>query len=182
VTVEDAVHTRLIAGPDDLAAAVRVWHLANVARGKVPDENRRARVRTKLAEADALAVVATRIGKVSGDEVVGMALAEAGRDDNGAGAVLPYLCHVSMVFVHPDRWGRRIGQRLLDTVAEHAARRGQTVLQLWTGQANHRAHRLYQRAGFRPTGDTRLLPSGEPIIRLARILTAAPGRRPAAGH
>jgi hypothetical protein len=60
MTPDDAVPTRLLARPRDLAAAVRVWQLANIARGKVPDENRRARVRTKLTEANALAVVVRR--------------------------------------------------------------------------------------------------------------------------
>lgn len=177
MSIEDAVHTRLMSGPDDLAAAVRVWRLANVARGKVPDGSRQARVRTKLAEAGALAVVAARA-----DEVVGMALAEPGRDGDGAGAPLPHLCHVSMVFVHPDHWGVRIGQRLLDAVAEHAAGRGHLVLQLWTGLTNQRARRLYERAGFRPTGDTGCLPNGEPIIRLARTITPTPDRHTPTGR
>jgi GNAT superfamily N-acetyltransferase len=170
MTPDDTVHTRL-AGPGELAAAVRVWHLANVARGKVPDENRCARVRTKLAEPDALAVVAVLAGKP-----VGMALAEPGRAEDGVGAPLPHLCHVSMVFVHPGYWGRRIGRRLLDTVADHAARRGHHVLQLWTGQANQRAQRLYERVGFRPTGNTKHLPTGEPTIQLATTIPLRPYR------
>jgi ribosomal protein S18 acetylase RimI-like enzyme len=171
MTTDDAVHTRLLAGPGDLAAAVRVWHLANVARGKVPDGSRCARVRTKLSEADMLAVVAVHAG-----EVVGMALAEPGRDDGDAGALLPHLCHVSMVFVHPECWGRRIGQQLLDTIAEHAARRGHRVLQLWTGQTNHRARHLYRRVGFRPTGNARHLPTGEPVVQLATTIPLRPHR------
>jgi GNAT superfamily N-acetyltransferase len=165
MTPADAVHTRLLARPDDVAAAVRVWHLANIARGKVPDENRCTRVRTKVSDANALAVVAAQAG-----EVVGMALAEAGRVDDGVGTLLPYLCHISMVFVHPQHWGRRIGQQLLDTVAEHAAQRGHLVLQIWTGQTNHRARHLYQRAGFRPTGHTRYLPTDQTIIHLVKTI------------
>jgi ribosomal protein S18 acetylase RimI-like enzyme len=171
MTADDAVHTRLSAGPGDLAAAVRVWRLANLAHGKVPDESRCGTVRTKLAEADALAVMALLAG-----EVVGMALAEPGRADNGAGAPLPHLCHVSMVFVHPHCWGRRIGQHLLDTVADHAARRGHRLLQLWTGQANQRAQRLYRRVGFQPTGVTKHLPTGEPVIQLATAIPLRPYR------
>lgn len=166
MTPDNEVHTRLLTRPGDLAAAVRVWQLANVARGKVPDENRCARVRTKLSDANALAVLAIEAG-----EVVGMALAEAGRDDDGVGPLLPQLCHISMVFVDPDHWGRRIGRQLLDTVADHAARRGHLVLQLWTAQTNHRAQRLYQRAGFRPTGHTKDLPTGQPIIQLVKPIT-----------
>jgi GNAT superfamily N-acetyltransferase len=100
-----------------------------------------------------------------------MALAEPGRDDDGVGPLLPYLCHISMVFVHPHRWGRRISQRLLDTIAEHAPQRGHLVLQLWTGQTNHRAQHLYQRAGFQPSGHTKYLPTGQPIIHLAKKIT-----------
>ncbi|GIH19722.1 GNAT family N-acetyltransferase [Rugosimonospora africana] len=167
-TPDDAVRTRLLSGSVDLDAAVSVWQLANTARGKVPDEKRRTRVRTKLTETGALPLVAVQAG-----EVVGMALAEPGRDEDGVGAPLPYLCHISMVFVHPDHWGRRIGERLLDTIAEHAARHGHLVLQLWTGQANHRAQRLYRRAGFRPTGRTTYLPTGQPIVHLTRTIAPA---------
>lgn len=169
MTPDGGVRTRLLAGPGDVAAAVRVWQLANIARGKTPAESRCARVRTKLTEVDALAVVAAEAG-----EVVGMALAEPGRGDDGTGPLLPDLCHISMVFVHPHHWGRRIGQQLLDTVAEYAAQGGHLVLHLWTGQNNHQAQRLYQRAGFRSTGHTKKLPTGQPIIQLAKPITKNP--------
>jgi GNAT superfamily N-acetyltransferase len=41
--------------------------------------------------------------------VLAMALAEPGRTQDGAGAVVPGYGHVSMVFVHPDMWGRGLG-------------------------------------------------------------------------
>jgi ribosomal protein S18 acetylase RimI-like enzyme len=168
--VPDApVRTRPLVLPDDLEPAVRVWRLANSARGKVPDADRRARVRAKLTEPEALAVVAADV-----DGIVGMALAEPGRDDDGLGPPLPHLCHISMVFVHPEHWGRRIGQQLLDALAQRAAERGHLVLQLWTGQDNHPAQRLYQRAGFRPTGRGKLLPTGQPVIQLTRLAGATP--------
>jgi ribosomal protein S18 acetylase RimI-like enzyme len=166
---DGAVRARLLALPDDLDLAVQVWQLANVARGKVPDGARCARARAKLTEPEALAVVAA-----DGDGIVGMALAEPGRDDDGLGPPLPDLCHISMVFVHPEHWGRRIGLQLLDALAEQAADRGQLVLQLWTGQDNHRAQHLYRRAGFQPTGRAKHLPTGQLAIQLARPTAAMP--------
>ncbi|GAA4202603.1 SDR family oxidoreductase [Actinocatenispora rupis] len=143
----------------ELGAALRVWRAANEARGKVPDAERIARVRRKLADPAALPVVAVADGAV-----VGMALAEPGRADDGAGPVLPDLWHVSMVFVDPAYRGRRIGVLLLDEVA---ARAGGRRLQLWTGAGNERAQRLYRRAGFTPTGRVREH-GGETILHLER--------------
>jgi GNAT superfamily N-acetyltransferase len=73
-----------------------------------------------------------------------------------------------MVFVRPGHWGNRIGELLLDAVGEQAVRRGQALLQLWTGEGNQRALRLYARCGFRPSGRTGLLGTGERIIHLTR--------------
>jgi ribosomal protein S18 acetylase RimI-like enzyme len=157
-----SVSTRL-ARPVDLDAALRVWHEANLARSKVPSQEHFARVCTKLADRAALLIVA-----VDGGELVGMALAEPGRDDDGAGQPLPKLCHISMVFVHPDHWGKAIGQHLLTAVATYAAKQGYSRLQLWTGQSKERAQRLYRRAGFELSGRTQKLDSGELVLHLTR--------------
>lgn len=111
--------------------------------------------------------VATRIA-----EPADFAPAVPGRVDDGNGPVVPDLCHVSMVFVHPEHWGHGVGQLLLDHVADVARNQGYTRLQLWTGESNHRAQRLYLRAGFTPTGRTTYLASGEPILHLRRYVTA----------
>lgn len=145
----------------DLAGAQRVWLRANTARGKVPDERRIARVTAKLADPAALVVVAR-----TSDTVVGMVLAEPGRDRDGAGEPLPDLCHVSMVFVDPEVWGRGIGRLLLAEAVRLAEGRGYRLLQLWTGQRNLAARRLYEIAGFTPSGREASLPSGERILHL----------------
>jgi hypothetical protein len=57
-----------------------------------------ARIWEKLAEPEACLV----IGHLDADrDVVAMALAETGRAEHGAGAVIPGYGHVSIVFVHP---------------------------------------------------------------------------------
>jgi ribosomal protein S18 acetylase RimI-like enzyme len=152
-----------LARPDEIEPAVDIWEQANIARGKIPSPERIVRVRAKLTDRFALVIVA-----VDDVDPVGMALAEPGRDHDGSGQPLPELCHISMIFVRPDHWGKHIGQHLLDAIAEHAARRGHTHLQLWTGRTNQRAQRLYQRAGFLPSGRTKQLDTGEPVIHLIR--------------
>ncbi|MEV0398839.1 GNAT family N-acetyltransferase [Actinoallomurus sp. NPDC050550] len=154
-----------VAQPSDLTAALEVWRRANAARGKTPGPDRVARVQAKLADPTGLVIVAERAG-----ELVGMAAAEPGRAEDGAGGVVPGLCHISMVFVRPDHWGKRIGELLLDAVREEALRQGHTSLQLWTGQGNDRALRLYDRTGFRPSGRTGRLSTGERIVHLTRSL------------
>ncbi len=149
---------------EDFPAALDVWRLANIARDKAPGDGRVDRVRAKLADPAALVVVA-RDGEGA---IVGMALAEPGRDGSGE---VPELCHVSMVFVHPDHWGKRIGHLLLDCVADQAAERGYSYVQLWTGQDNRRAQRLYQRAGYKPSGRIQRDGAGEAIIQLVRPLS-----------
>jgi hypothetical protein len=64
--------------------ALAVWFAARVAEGKEPDADRVTRVREKLADADALLVVAERAGRT-----VGMALAEPFRDLHATGPVTP---------------------------------------------------------------------------------------------
>ncbi|WP_203908398.1 GNAT family N-acetyltransferase [Rhizocola hellebori] len=140
----------------EIEAALRVWQRANTARGKTPTEPRIARVREKLADPEALIMVARKE-----NAVVAMALAEPGWEAAD-------LCHLSMLFVDPDRWGTGIGRQLLDAVVEAAALQGRPRVQVWTGSANHRAKNLYLSAGFAPTGEVKRLAEGEEILHLVR--------------
>ncbi|MFG2036903.1 GNAT family N-acetyltransferase [Dactylosporangium sp. NPDC048998] len=144
------------AAPADLEAALDVWRAANEARGRAPSPARVERVRTKLAAADAVVVIGT-----DGDEAVAMGLAEPGRADDGAGAPVAGYGHVSMVFVHPGRWGRGHGALIVAALHEGWAR-----TTLWTRTDNARARRLYEKAGYRPTGRTSTLAEGDGIMQL----------------
>jgi GNAT superfamily N-acetyltransferase len=126
---EDVYLTVLDGLPAYHEAAVRVWHAANFARLPPPGGDRVARIWEKIAEPEACLV----IGHLDADrDVVAMALAEPGRVEHGAGAVIPGYGHVSMVFVHPDMWGRGIGRQLLHGLHERASKRGWSRTTLWT--------------------------------------------------
>jgi GNAT superfamily N-acetyltransferase len=151
--------------PADHGAAVRVWHAANVARFQPPSVDRVARIWEKLAEPEACLV----IGHLDVDgEVVGMALAEPGRAECGAGAVISGYGHVSMVFVHPALWGRGVGGQLLQGLHKRASQRDWSRTTLWTRASNARAQRLYVGQGYRRSGQEATLGSSDPILQFER--------------
>jgi GNAT superfamily N-acetyltransferase len=140
--------------PDELDSTVSVWREANVARGAPHGPRRTARVRAKLSASDALAFVALRPG------IVGMALAEPGRFDDGAGEPDPSLLHISMVFVRPAAQRTGVGLPLVLHVLDVACSLGYERVGVWTDQGNTPARKLYERAGMAPTGKSAPLRSG----------------------
>lgn len=149
----------------DHEAAVHVWRAANVARHVTPSAVRVARIWEKLADPDACLVIGRR---EPGADVLAMALAEPGRAEHGAGAVIPRYGHVSMVFVHPDMWARGVGRQLLQGLHERASERGWSRTTLWTRASNARARRLYEGQGYRRSGHETTLGSGDSILQLKR--------------
>lgn len=71
-----------------------------------------------------------------GNTLVGMALSLPGRADDGAGAQIQGLRHLTGLSVLPDRWGRGIGGQLLDTVLTEASQQGSVRVTLWTHATN----------------------------------------------
>jgi ribosomal protein S18 acetylase RimI-like enzyme len=132
--------------PNELDAAVGVWRQANIARGAPHGPERTARIRAKLSASDALPFVALR------PEIVGMALAEPGRFDDGAGELDPSLLHISMVFVHPAAQRTGVGLPLLRHVLDVAHSLGYQGVGVWTAEENTPARRLYERAGMTLSG------------------------------
>jgi ribosomal protein S18 acetylase RimI-like enzyme len=135
-----------VMGTGDLPGAVATWHAANIARGKPPTSQRVARVIEKLQEPGALPYVAAE-----GDAIVGMALAEPCRKDDGIGAVIPGALHISMIFVFPTSQRQSIGARLMCYTLDAARAAGMSRVQLWTGRENAAARRLYENIGMKPT-------------------------------
>ncbi len=134
--------------PDELDAAVGVWREANVARGAPHGPERTARIRAKLSAPDALPFVASL------PSIVGMALAEPGRFDDGAGEPDPSLLHISMVFVRPAAQRTGVGLPLVLHILDVARSTGYQRVGVWTARENGPARRLYERAGMTLTGRT----------------------------
>ena len=86
----------------DHEAAVLVWHAANLARLPPPTVDRVAQIWEKLADPRACLVIGRH--KTDGD-VLAIALAEPGRAEQGAGAVIPGYGHV----IYGLRAPRRVG-------------------------------------------------------------------------
>ena len=157
--------------PTELDAAVSVWHEANIARGAPQGPERTARIRAKLSASDALPFVALRPG------VVGMALAEPGRFDDGAGDPDPSLLHISMVFVHPAAQRTGVGLPLILHAFDVAASLSYQRVDVWTARENTPARKLYERAGMTLTGKSAPFLSGTQL-QYKCLLQGDPAPRP----
>lgn len=149
--------------PDEIDAAVGVWREANIARGAPCGPERTARIRAKLSAPDALPFVASRPG------IVGMALAEPGRFDDGAGEPDPSLLHISMVFVRPISQGTGVGLPMVLHILDVARSKGYQRVGVWTARENGPARRIYERAGMTLTGKSAPLRSS-PALQYETIL------------
>jgi ribosomal protein S18 acetylase RimI-like enzyme len=56
------------------------------------------------------------------------------------------------LYVHPARWSAGIGRALMDQVRAKVRAAGYASITLWVLEANARARRFYQKAGFTPDG------------------------------
>ncbi|PYO36867.1 MAG: GNAT family N-acetyltransferase [Candidatus Rokuibacteriota bacterium] len=94
-------------------------------------------------------------------------------DPDGPGPVL-----VGM-FVDPAERGRGVGRALVEAVTAWARARGAGCLCLWVTSTNNPAIALYDRCGFRPTGDTQPLAHTPALteLRMVRDLRQGQGDR-----
>jgi ribosomal protein S18 acetylase RimI-like enzyme len=151
----------------DAEPAIAVWQAAyDAARGGpgVADPHTQ-RVREFLGEPDAFLVVAD-----DEPDIVGMGVGTQGRADGGAGPPVPGLLHISMLFVHPRRWGHGLGGTLLDTLLDEGRLRAYDRAEVWAHLDNVRAQRLYESHGFAPTGRERPDIAGDVITAYRRAL------------
>jgi len=87
-------------------------------------------------------------------EIVGVALAEPGRFDDGEGELDPALLHISMVFVHTAAQGIGVGSLLALHVLDAARSLGYQRAGIWTYSDNTPARRPYEGIGMATTGKT----------------------------
>lgn len=150
----------------EVHSAVDIWRAAHGAGG-LPSHPQRL---TQWAhEPGAVMFVAD-----DGNTLVGMALSLPGRADDGAGAQIQGLRHLTGLSVLPDRWGRGIGGQLLDTVLTEASQQGSVRVTLWTHATNLMAHRLFEARGFRRTGRVRSDELGAILVHCQLTLSGNP--------
>jgi GNAT superfamily N-acetyltransferase len=77
------------------------------------------------------------------------------------------------LYVHPTWWSTGTGRALMDQVLAKVGATGYGCITLWVLEANARARRFYQRAGFAPDGARHLLHDlgGVTEIRYRRALS-----------
>jgi len=143
----------------DLDGAVRVWQAANIARGKHPSDERVARVAQKLQEPTTMPYVAA-----SDAGIVGMALLEPCRAEDGAGAVVSDALHISMVFIDPVSQRQGVGSRLMRYALDSAHASGISSVSLWTDCENTGARKLYEALGMKPTRPRRVSETVEWVL------------------
>jgi GNAT superfamily N-acetyltransferase len=89
--------------------------------------------------------------------VAGISAIGPSRDDDGE---LTGDGELYMINVHPDRWGRGLGRRLLEAATEWLRSRGWSEAVLWMANGNERAGRLYERNGWVLDGGRKEAPIG----------------------
>lgn len=74
---------------------------------------------------------------------------------------------IGTLYALPELWGTGVGRRLLAAVVDQLTKAGCTRAQLWVLEANDRARRFYEAAGWRADGAVEVdTTGGRPLIKL----------------
>lgn len=175
--------------PDDAPAlaALHIGAWRSAYRGLVPDtvldglsvERRTAWWRERLGSGDA---GRERTWVVEDDRgLAGFATGGAARDESAPPP--PGAGEIQAIYLRPDRIGSGLGRALFEHAVADLRAAGFDPIVVWVFEANERARRFYEAAGFRADGATapidfgdgvivpemRYRAAAEPRIRLARV-------------
>jgi ribosomal protein S18 acetylase RimI-like enzyme len=151
------------ADPAEVESALGVWRAANAESGL---HGHPEHLRDWAREDGARVFVAAE-----GERLVGVAFSLRGRAADGAGPVLPGQRHLTGFAVIPERQRQGIGRRLLSTVVDDARRDGCMRVTLWTHAANVPARKLFDAAGFLPTGRREPDADGAEMLLLEHVVS-----------
>jgi GNAT superfamily N-acetyltransferase len=84
------------------------------------------------------------VAEDDGGQIVGLLHAGPTRDDDGG----PGTAEVVAIYASPDAWGTGAGRSLMSAALDRLRTAGFTDVTLWVLDANDRARRFYERAGF----------------------------------
>lgn len=158
---------------EEVDAALAVWQHSHLIRRNgrpLPRDHVRLAHR-RMATPGAMLFLAREEGRPDAG-IVGTILGVQGLTQDGAGPPQPGLIHLSLLSVSPDRWGQRVGRRLMEHMQAEARRRSFVDAQLWTHADNLRANRLYRALGFRRTGRVKIDDWGELLVHYWQQLSA----------
>jgi ribosomal protein S18 acetylase RimI-like enzyme len=151
------------ADPAELESALDVWRAANAESGL---HGHLEHLRDWALEDGARVFLAAE-----GERLVGVAFSLRGRAADGAGPVVPGQRHLTGFAVVPERQQHGIGRSLLSAVLEDARREGCARVTLWTHAANVPARKLFEAAGFLPTGRRELDADGAEMLLLEHVVS-----------
>jgi len=147
--IESSVVVRA-ATPDEDPACVDVWTAAVAARDGVPEDSAvRVRAEAKFAVPRVACLVASADPTALLDGFVLVTAPGTGRPTDPSDAA-----YLSLLAVRPDLQARGVGRALLVAAVEAAGAAGHPAVVLHALDDNLPALRLYEAAGFRPTGVT----------------------------
>jgi ribosomal protein S18 acetylase RimI-like enzyme len=148
---------------EEISAAVSVWATAN---RRPPSGGQADRLRSWSEQDGARLFIAVD----DESRVVGTLLSLLGRENDGAGDVVPGWRHLTGVAVLPEWQGSGLGQRLMRATIDDAGSDGITRLTLWAHTHNSVAIRLFESLGFQPTGRTMLDEHGAMLVLLELLV------------
>ncbi len=118
-------------------------------------------------------------GRVTAFGHCGPERVNAACDESGGalGATSDLRGEVYGFYAHPDSWGHGVALPLMDACHEALRGLGYSQAVLWVLRDNPRARGFYEKAGWRPTGETAEWPppSGEPVPEVQYLIDLAVG-------
>lgn len=137
-------------------------------RMRVDGERRRRHMIGHAAAAPAGAVESVA---VQANAIVGWVAGGRCRDADRPG---PGQGEIYAIYVQPEWWGRGAGRLLMAHAVRALAEAGRRDITLWVLEANRRARRFYEAAGFRPDGTGQVLDLGGPVTEVRYQLLGGP--------
>jgi ribosomal protein S18 acetylase RimI-like enzyme len=156
---------------EEVDAALAVWQHSHLIRrnGRPLSRDHVRSAHARMAAPGAMLLLAREEGRPD-TGIIGTILGMQGLTQDGAGPPQPGLLHLSLLSVAPDRWGQKVGRRLLEQILAEGRARSYTESQLWTHADNLRANRLYRALGFRRTGRVKIDEWGELLVHYWQAL------------
>ena len=86
-------------------------------------------------------------------------------------AETPSIRNLYGMWVAPETRGSGVGERLVGAIIGWSEEVGAGEVRLWVVESNLAAVRLYEKAGFTPTGETQALPSNPELVEMRMRIT-----------